>query len=197
MNPTLLNLGYLVLERFIDLRLAGILYDVLLLRRWRDEIKRDTQVPGADSHWNDCTLDAVLVGLLPDLERAAGCALLPTYSYARLYTYGHSLPPHRDREAAEIAVTIHLGHSGVPPPPIRFAPDVAVSQRPGDAVVYLGDRIEHWRDTFVGDNFGQLFLNYVCADGPRRGHVYDGRRDAFPPTLPELRRPARGVDGVA
>ena len=182
MDPALVNDGYVVLEGFIDPQWAGILYDLLLLRQWRKEFKRDDQVREADSHWGDSTLDAILVGLLPELERAAGCALLPTYSYARLYSRGQSLPRHRDRAAAEIAVTVHLGYRGATPPPIRFAPDVAVHQKPGDAVLYLGDRVEHWRDTFQGDNFGQMFLNYVRADGPRKVFVYDGRRDAFPPS---------------
>ena len=196
MVSTLADQGYLVVEGFIDRRLARILYDVLLLRQWRGESKRDDQVPDAHSHWGDCTLDAVLIGLLPDFEAVTGCTLLPTYSYARLYLQGHSLPRHRDRQACEIAATIHLGHSGAEPPPIRFAQDVAVSQKPGDAVVYFGDRIEHWRDPFAGTNFGQMFLNYVRADGARRGYVHDGRRDAFPPSLSHLSPVAPGVDGA-
>lgn len=195
MLPALENDGYVVVEGFIDRQWAGILYDMLLLRQWRKEFKRDDQVREANSHWGDCTLDAILVGLLPDLERAAGCALLPTYSYARLYSHGQSLPRHRDRAAAEIAVTVHLGYLGATPPPIRFAPDVAVYQQPGDAVLYLGDRIEHWRDTFDGENFGQMFLNYVRADGPRKAFVYDGRRDAFPPSPQSIKAPLQ-MDGA-
>jgi hypothetical protein len=181
--PTLASQGYVVVEGFVDPRLARILYNVLLLRHWRGESKHDDQVPDAHSYWGDSTLDAVLTGMLPDFEAAAGCALLPTYAYARLYLHGHALARHRDRAACEIAATIHLGHSGAAPPPIRFAPDVAVDQRPGDAVIYHGDQIEHWRDPFEGTNFGQLFLNYVRAAGPRRDYLYDGRRDAFPPSL--------------
>jgi hypothetical protein len=172
--------GFVVVDALIDRRLAHLLYRVLLLRHWRGESKRDAQVPDACSHWNDTTLDAALLELQPDIERACGFALLPTYSYARLYLEGQSLARHRDRAAAEIAVTLHLGHSGCEPPPIRFAPDVAVLQRPGDAVIYLGDRLEHWRDVFAGENFGQLFLNYVRAGGSRRQLIYDGRCDAFP-----------------
>lgn len=195
-EPTLAKQSYVVVEGFIDRRLARILYDILLLRQWRGESKRDDQVPHAHSHWGDSTLDALLVGLLPDVETAASCALLPTYSYARLYLQGDSLPRHRDRPACEIAATIHLGHSGAEPPPIQFAPDVAVTQRPGDAVVYLGDRVEHWRDPFTGTDFGQVFLNYVRADGARRGYVHDGRRDAFPPSLQQSGVTAPGVDRV-
>jgi hypothetical protein len=73
-------------------------------------------------------------------------------------------------------------------PPIWFAPDVAVSQQPGDAVIYLGDKIEHWREPFGGENFGQLFLNYVFVDGERKHLIYDGRREAFPPSLSPVPR---------
>jgi len=183
MDSTLAQQHYVVVEGFIDKRLARILYDVLLIRHWRREFKHDDQVPDANSHWGDSTLDALLVGLLPDVESASGCALLPTYSYARLYLQGQALPRHRDRAACEIAVTVHLGSADRQPPPLRFAPDVSVSQRPGDAVVYFGDRLEHWREPFEGTNFAQLFLNYVRADGERRCYVHDGRISAFPPSI--------------
>lgn len=189
MSASLAHRGFVIVERFIDRRLARILYDMLLLRQWRGESKRDDQVPAAHSHWGDSTLDAVLLGLQPDVERAAGCRLLPTYAYARLYLQGQALARHRDRDACEIAVTIHLGHSGAAPSPICFAPDVAVFQQEGDAVVYLGDRLEHWRAPCEGINFGQVFLNYVRADGARREHLFDGRRDAFPPALAGLAAP--------
>jgi hypothetical protein len=196
MVPALIHDGYLVTVGLIDRRLARILYDVLLLRQWRHESKRDGQVPDAFSYWGDSTLDAVLIGLLPDFEAATGCKLLPTYSYARFYQKGNSLARHRDREACEIAATIHLGHSGTGPPPIRFAPDVAVTQQPGDAVIYLGDKLEHWRDPFAGENFGQLFLNYVRADGSRRGYIYDGRHAAFPPSLQQSIGAGQSVEAV-
>src|SRR5205823_9590491 len=89
---------YVVVERLVDERLARILYNSLLLRRWRGEFKRDGQVPDAQSHWGDSTLDAVLLGLQPDIEKACGRRLLPTYAYARLYVRGNALPRHRDRE---------------------------------------------------------------------------------------------------
>lgn len=182
MNPSLVVRGHVVAEGFVDRCLARILYDMLLLRQWRGESRHDDQVPDAHSWWGDATLDAVLLGLRQGVEAVAGCALLPTYSYARLYLKGHGLPRHRDRAACEIVATIHLGHNGATPPPIRFEPDVAVTQEPGDAVVFLGTRVEHWRDEFEGVSFGQLFLNYVRADGPRQEHVYDGRTGAFPPS---------------
>ena len=59
--------------------------------------------------------------------------------------------------------------------------------------VYLGDQVEHWRDAFTGSNFGQIFLNYVRADGARRSYVYDGRHHAFPPSLQHRAEQSLGV----
>jgi hypothetical protein len=179
---------YLLIERFIDTRLARVLFGILQLRRWRGESRRDDQVPSAHSHWGDSTLDALLLGLSSSVESAIGWRLLPTYAYARLYVEGDLLPRHRDRHECEVAVTIHLGHIGhLIPPPIHFAPagqpEVAVRQGTGDAVIYCGDSVEHWRERFEGQYFGQLFLNYVRADGLRRMRIYDGRHTAFPPDI--------------
>jgi hypothetical protein len=196
MVPDLAQHRHVIARRLIDECLARVLYGVLLLRNWRGEAKHDRQAPGADSHWGDSTLDATLLALKPEIERISGCALLPTYAYARLYFHGDSLPRHRDRAACQVAATIHLGSSGGAAPPIWFAPGVAVCQRPGDAVVYLGDKIEHWREPFGGGNFGQLFLNYVFADGERRNLIHDGRRGAFPPSFSPVPRTAPLPDRV-
>ena len=182
MVPELAENGYVVAKNFLDRQLADLLYKMLLVRQWRGEFRRDTQVPHALSFWGDSTLDALLVTLLPEIEALVGNQLLPTYCYARLYFNGDRLPCHHDREACEVAVTVHLGWSGLPPPPICFAPRVAVPQEPGDAVAYLG-RLEHWRDEFGGTNFGQVFLNYVRADGKVRHLAFDRRKNVFPPSV--------------
>jgi hypothetical protein len=194
--PDLAQRGHVIAPRLIDERLACVFYDVLLLRNWRGEAKHDQQIPRADSHWGDCTLDAALIVLRSEIERICGCALLPTYAYARLYFHGDYLRRHRDRSACQVAATIHLGSSGGAAPLIWFAPDAAVSQTPGDAVVYLGDKVEHWRDPFSGENFGQLFLNYVFAEGDRRHLIYDGRRGAFPQSLSPVTRAVPLPDGA-
>ncbi|QBY56433.1 hypothetical protein [Cupriavidus oxalaticus] len=183
MVPELAQRRLVIVPQLIDERMARTLYYVLLLRHWRGEAKRDRQAPGADSHWGDSTLDAMLLGLKPGIEQASGCQLLPTYAYARLYFHGDELARHRDRASCQVAATIHLGCSGGQTPPIWFEPDVAITQRPGDAVIYLGDSIDHWREPFRGGDFGQLFLNYVFADGARANLIHDGRRNAFPPSL--------------
>jgi hypothetical protein len=49
--------------------------------------------------------------LWPTIEAAVGEELIPTYSYARLYSNGDVLEKHSDRPACEISVTIQLGRS--------------------------------------------------------------------------------------
>jgi hypothetical protein len=182
MVPELATNGYIVAKNFLDRQLTDLLYKMLLVRQWRGEYKRDAQIPHAFSFWGDSTLDALLVSLLPEIEVLAGNRLLPTYGYARLSRNGDRLHRHHDREACEVAATIHLGSSGSPPPPICFAPQAAVTQGPGDAVVYLG-QLDHWRDEFAGTNFGQVFLNYVRADGRVRHLAFDQRKSVFPPSV--------------
>jgi hypothetical protein len=172
--------GFVVVPGLVGRRLTELLYQMLLIRKCRDEGRRDDQVPQALSFWGDSTLDAFLVTMLADVERVSSCRLIPTYCYARLYARGDQLRRHTDREACEVVATVHLGHDGCEPPPICFAPDHAVRQQPGDAVVFRGDRLEHWRTAFAGRSFGQLFANYVRADGPNRALAFDGRSRQFP-----------------
>ncbi|KQW02842.1 hypothetical protein [Rhizobacter sp. Root1221] len=183
MHAELARSRLVIVPGLVDEQLAHTLYHVLLLRSWRGEVKHDRQAPAADSHWGDATLDAALLILKVKIEEVSGCRLLPTYAYARLYFQGDALARHRDRASCQIAATIHLGATGGRASPIWFEPDIAVIQRPGDAVVYLGDSIDHWREPFDGESFGQLFLNYVFADGVRADLIHDGRRGAFPPSL--------------
>jgi hypothetical protein len=183
MAPPLSATGVVTVPDFIDKRLARMLYTTLLLRQHRGEGRRDDHMPTALSFWGDSTLDAFHLSMLPDVEAVAAGPLLPTYCYARLYAYGDTLQRHHDREACEIVATVHLGHRGTAPPPISFATGQAVKQQPGDAVVFQGAAIDHWRDVFLGDDFGQIFMNFVRADGAHRAQALDGRVQAFPSAL--------------
>jgi hypothetical protein len=47
---------------------------------------------------------------------------------------------------------------------------------PGDAVIYLGCELDHWREEFKGDWQAQCFLHYVDANGPNEKWKLDGRQ---------------------
>ena len=66
------------------------------------------------------------------------------------------------------------------PWPIWFkSPDgtvVSLSQRPGDAVAYLGCQTPHWREPYPGTSCAQVFLHYVFAFGGRAYAYFDKKR---------------------
>jgi hypothetical protein len=181
-----------VVPKFVDARLAHMLHTMLLLRQHRGEAKRDDHMPTALSFWGDTTLDAFHLAVLDQVEAVANGPLFPTYCYARLYGYGDTLLRHHDREACEVVTTIHLGSRGAQPPPICFATGDQIQQQPGDAVVFHGAKVDHWRERFEGQEFGQVFMNFVRADGPHSNQALDGRYQAFPPGIVPHLDPAIG-----
>ena len=130
--------------------------------------KGDDQIPNAYSIIDhEIIFETLLERIWPSLEFAVGEELLPTYAYARLYSNGDKLEPHKDRPACEVSVTVQLGRSHNYAWPIymgnkRF--DIAE----GDAVLYKGCDVEHWRNVCDGPEgyySGQAFLHYVRKNG--------------------------------
>jgi hypothetical protein len=101
--------------------------------------------------------------------------LFPTYAYARLYSNGDVLEKHKDRPACEISATVQLGRSHHYAWPIYMG-GKRYDMAEGDAVLYRGCDIEHWRDACDGpDGYysGQVFLHFVRKDGPHTDHACD------------------------
>jgi len=141
---------------------------------------RDVLVPTADSIYGIPAFEQLLLDLLPHFEQATGKKLLPTYSYARLYSKGDEMPIHTDRESCEVSATITLGFEGGSWP-IHMgnhdkSVDVEVQMNVSDVVLYKGITTHHWRNKFVeGEWQAQVFLHYVDANGPYANLAYDGR----------------------
>ena len=129
----------------------------------------DIQVPNAVSLMQaDLMFETLLERIWPSMEEIVGEELIPTYSYARLYTNGDYLECHTDRPACEISATIQLGRSHHYAWPIYMGGN-RIDMAEGDAVVYKGCEIEHWRNSCTGPEgyySGQVFLHYVRANGP-------------------------------
>jgi hypothetical protein len=83
------------------------------------------------------------------------------------------LKKHTERPSCEISVTVMIGSDGTKWP--IFIEDNEVVLQPGDAVIYLGCELEHWREEFKGDWHSQVFLHYVDANGPYSNFAIDGR----------------------
>ena len=140
----------------------------------------DQQVPNTYSHYSDIAMETLLQEVKPVMEKHTGLKLSETYSYARIYKKGDVLKRHKDRYSCEISTTLNLGGD---PWPIYLEPSgktdregIKVDLEPGDALIYRGCEVEHWREAFEGDNCGQVFLHYNDASGEKaEENKYDKR----------------------
>lgn len=128
----------------------------------------DVQVPGCLAYIDhDIIFETVHEMIWPEIEQVIGIELIPTYAYARLYQNGNVLEKHKDRDECEISVTLQLGRSHHYSWPIWMEGsrhDLAEC----DAVIYRGNKLEHWRDECEGPNgyySGQVFFHFVDANG--------------------------------
>lgn len=136
--------------------------------------------------YSDAFGEALLVRLLPEVEKLVGKRLFPTYSFLRFYTPESRLDKHTDRASCEYSLTLTVGHEGAPPAwPILLESKGQVERielAVGDALLFQGADLPHWREPLAEGNWLQLFLHYVDVDGPQAGHRFDGRRHTGPRT---------------
>jgi len=131
------------------------------------------------SWYADPLIETVLFNSLPEMENLTGHKLFPSYSYTRVYTRGDELKPHVDRFACEVTATCHVATIGKPWPIWMQAPGNQPSEHylePGDACIYHGCEIKHWRlPALETDVNVQFMLHYVRQDGPNADHKFDKR----------------------
>ena len=173
--------GYAPMRSLIGDPLLGFLWRYVLERESAGTMEADPDWPGTPVASRDVVMEHMLERLRPEVEAASGRRLFPTYSYLRLYKTGNILEAHVDRPACEISLSLNLGQD----PPVAWplwlrgpSGPQAVELQPGDAVLYRGTEIEHWRDPYAGVQAAQVFLHYVDQDGPHAEWKFD-KRDAL------------------
>jgi hypothetical protein len=114
-----------------------------------------------------------MINKLNLMQKETGLELLPTYAFWRMYTTNADLKKHKDRPSCEISVTVMIGSDGNKWP--IFMDGTEINMEPGDATIYLGCEIEHWREKFKGDWHAQTFLHYVDKNGVNKEWVKDKR----------------------
>ena len=177
--------NYKVIKQAISKELADFVYSYFLTKRkvarvfFEDRyispfnndwgVWNDPQVPETYSHYSDIAMETLLEKLTEPMSKETGLNLIPTYSYARIYKKGDVLKRHKDRYSCEVSMTMNLGGD---PWPIYLEPSgetdkegVKIDLEPGDALIYRGCEVEHWREAFEGENCGQVFLHYNDASG--------------------------------
>jgi hypothetical protein len=114
----------------------------------------------------------------PEVSSIIGETVLPTYVYSRVYKQESKLVKHTDRDACEISLTLHLnGDSEWPIFILTPSGETrSVILNPGDVMIYRGCIAPHWRETFNGEWYTQVFLHYVLSRGKRSYAYFDKER---------------------
>lgn len=145
----------------------------------QNAFKGDDDSTSRYAKYADPLIETVLQNSLSYMEEITGKALYPTYSYARVYVQGDELKPHVDREACQISVTVHVATKGDSWPIWMKVPGkepVSFVLEPGDAVVYKGCEVTHWREKAVNTEVNaQFMLHYVDQQGPCAAFKWDTR----------------------
>lgn len=173
--------GFEIRKGFIPPFFAQYLRNYFDLLHRNDQVpnKGDAQVAKSVGIYGDPAFDTLMLMCQSMVEDVVGKKLLPTYTYARIYFNGADLLPHVDRDECEHSVSLSLGGQSELVWPLWFKNEEAepeyAAMYEGDAVIYQGNKVHHWRDAFEGTTQFQVFMHYVEADGEHKDQLFDTR----------------------
>jgi len=186
-SETFNNQKYTTVKGLVPTDLCRIVTKYALLQEateFTPELGAHAQVENAHSKYADTLMETLLFFLRPHIEKATGRELCPTYSYYRVYRPGMKLDSHRDRPSCEISTTICFGyHYSLKEEDYRWGmyvePGNLITQDAGDAIIYQGCEVDHWRDTLDAGHTSyqiQAFFHYIDKNGPfYPEYAYDKR----------------------
>lgn len=130
-------------------------------------------------YYADPLIEVLLKQCLPAVEEQTGLELEPTYSFSRVYQEGEELTPHTDRPSCEVSATINVACTGDTWPIWMQYEDKDPAKcllNPGDAVIYKGCEVTHWRRKLPKGQINvQFMLHYVDKNGPHAEYKFDKR----------------------
>jgi len=172
---TIKDFKYKLIKNFLTKEEIKLLTDYCRIKhRINFESFDETNGNGDTYFYGDPLMESLMINKLNLMEKETGLELLCTYTYWRMYTLHADLFKHTDRPACEISVTVMIGSSGEAWP--IYMDGTAVNMEPGDAAIYLGCEVEHWREEFKGDWQAQTFLHYVDKNGRNKEWFKDKRQ---------------------
>lgn len=133
----------------------------------------DTQCKNSWPMYSHITCEALMMNIQPIIEQIFMVQLLPAYTYSRIYWTGSDMAKHKDRPSCEYSASICIDNDPAPWP-IWFEGEELILH-PGDFVAYRGTEVEHWRDTYHGNQQIQVFTHFVNKAGPYVSYAYDRR----------------------
>lgn len=172
--------GYVVIKNFIPKPFALYLANYLDLLNKNEQLENgDEQVDKSKSIYGDPAFDTLLSMCCGSLTETIQVDLFPTYTYARIYLNDSELLPHVDRPECEHSVSVCLFKEKNIEWPLYIQNEgneiVGINLEIGDAVVYKGNKLSHWREKYDGKEHYQLFMHYVDAQGQFKDNLFDTR----------------------
>lgn len=174
--------GCVLIRNFIDDQTISVVSQYFENKIRRGEWSEGKE-PGMGTsryfYYADPLIEIILQSSKEAVEDATGKELLPTYSYSRIYQPGEKLAPHIDRPSCEISVTVNVATKGEASPIYtqygKNDPEKHVLN-PGDAVIYMGCDVMHWRQPLADDQLNvQFMLHYVDKNGRNAEYANDKR----------------------
>ena len=163
-----------VISRYMEYALKSVLYTDR-----GDDIGPLSTNPSKYARYADPMMEVLLVNSREAVETIVGKELLPTYSYSRVYIEGDELERHVDRPSCEYSVTVNVACDGEPWPiwmQNGDAEPTKVTLNPGDAVIYKGCDVHHWRNKMTQARINaQFMLHYVDKHGQFTDYEWDKR----------------------
>jgi len=169
------NFKYKLIKNFLTKEESSLLEKYCRIKHRTNTSSFDfNQNDNGDTYfYGDPLMESLMINKLKLMEKETGLELLPTYAFWRMYTINADLKKHKDRASCEVSVTVMIGSDGTAWP--FYADGTSINMEQGDAVIYLGCEVEHWREEFKGDWHAQTFLHYVDKNGPNTEWVLDKR----------------------
>jgi hypothetical protein len=172
---TIKDFKYKLVKNFLTIEEIKLLKDFCRIKHRLNTSSFDfKQNDNGDTYfYGDYIMESLMVNKLELMQKETGLELLPTYAFWRMYTMFADLKKHKDRPSCEISVTVMIGSDETSWPIFMNGKEIELVS--GDAVIYLGCELEHWREEFKGDWHAQTFLHYVDKNGPHAEWFKDKR----------------------
>ena len=181
--------GIKIEKNFISSQEADLLCQQILLYRTRTHFKDG--IPLSNKyHYTDnideigaafslsriALLESLFFLYTEKLETIIDKKLIPSYAFSRIYYEESELVRHSDRPSCEISVTIPLSDYNWPIFINSYSGNtITCNLDKGDALIYKGIDLSHWRLPLEVDEHVQVFLHWVDANGPYKDYAFDGR----------------------
>lgn len=181
-NNSFENNKYTVVRNFLDkdfIRLVST-YMQNYINRGNYKPDRDGDDSSKICWYSDPLVEVILDLCKEGVEQQTSLELIPTYSYTRVYRGGEELIPHTDRPSCEISVTCNVyantKQAVYMQDELNGKDPVEIFLEPGDAIIYKGCDVKHWRKKLSPEELNaQFMLHYVDKNGMYVEYAYDTR----------------------